>query len=147
MGTPKRIPSDYRTYGQSRAVRLPDFDYSSDVPVHLTLWAPGPLLVEPGLAQAICNSIEFCSRKMAYVLSGYCLMPDHLHVLVSPGASGQAIDHWLHDFKSYTTNRFMKLGGTPPLWQRSGYDHVCRENETAENVFLHREQSRPPWIG
>ncbi|MGB4258035.1 MAG: transposase [Phycisphaerae bacterium] len=100
----KRILSDYRTYGRSRAVRLEGFDYSSDAPIHLTFWAPATSLLQPELAQVICNSVETCSRKMGYMLYGYCLMPDHLHVLVSPAASGRAIEHWLRDFKSYTTN-------------------------------------------
>jgi REP element-mobilizing transposase RayT len=137
MEEPKRIPSDHRTYGKSRAVRLPDFDYSSDVPIHLTFWAPGAVLLDSELALIICGSVETCSHKMGYTLFGYCLMPDHLHVLLSPAASGLAIDRWLHDFKSYTTNRFMKLGGSPPLWQRSGHDHICRENETAESVLFY----------
>ncbi len=137
MKRPKLIPSDSRTYGRSRAVRLENFDYSSDVPIHLTLWAGNSVFHNAALSQTVCDSVETCSRKMGYMLYGYCLMPDHLRVLLSPAGSGRAIEHWLHDFKSYTTNRFMKLDGSPPLWQRSGHDHICRENETAESVLFY----------
>ncbi len=64
-------------------------------------------------------------------------MPDHLHVLLSPTASDKPIQLWLREFKSFTTNRFQKLVGQRVLWQRSAYDHVCRDGETAENVLAY----------
>ena len=137
MANTKDIPSNYRTYRDSRSVRLDNFNYATDIPIHLTLCAPAAVLNETRLAQVICGSVEFCSAKMGYRLYGYCLMPDHLHVLLSPGVSGQSIDRWLHDFKSFTTNRFLKMGGSVPLWQRSAYDHICRKNETAEGVLTY----------
>lgn len=137
MGNPKCAPSNYRTYGRSRAVRLEGFDYSSDLPIHLTLSTEKSVFLNPDLAQLVCDSIEACSCKTNYRLFGYCLMPDHLHVLLSPVACGKPIDDWLRDFKSYTTNRFMRMGGSPPLWQRSAHDHICRGTETAETVLIY----------
>ena len=64
-------------------------------------------------------------------------MPDHLHVLLSPNESGVHVSRWMDSFKSYTTNRFMRLGGKPPLWQRSWHDHVCGESETADKVLAY----------
>jgi REP element-mobilizing transposase RayT len=125
-----------QTHGHGRAVRLGDLTYSEDVPIHLTLCAVGgkPFAKE-SVARMVCDSVETCSKILRYELFGYCLMPDHLHVLLSPAGSGMAIDGWLQRFKSYTGHEFVRLGGDPPLWQRSAHDHVCREDETVERVL------------
>lgn len=127
-------PDDFRTYGKSRAVRLPDHDYAADVPTHITLCAKGEVFRDDAFARIVCASVERCSQNLGFRLFAYCLMPDHLHVLLSPGKSGTPIETWLLRFKSFTTNVYMKLGHTPPVWQRSGRDHVCRATETAETV-------------
>jgi REP element-mobilizing transposase RayT len=127
---------DIRTYGQGRAVRLPQCDYAGDIDIHVTMCADRgePFRVE-AIAAMVCENVGLYCRKLGYTLHGYCLMPDHLHVLFSPGKSGNALARWLDLFKSYTTHQYMKSGNKPPLWQLSANDHVCREAETAETVM------------
>jgi REP element-mobilizing transposase RayT len=129
---------DLRTYGASRAVRHPDCDYAGDVGIHLTICAvAGEPFRTEAVAHLVADSVETCSRLLDYRLYGYCLMPDHLHVLLSPARSGVAMAEWLRRFKGFTSKEYGKLGGKPPLWQRSAYDHVCREGETAERVLAY----------
>jgi len=128
------VRDGHRTYGLSRAVRLAEYDYDQDVPTHLTACAKYVVTDKPDLARMICGNVEFYCTKMRYNLYCYCLTPDHLHVLLSPGASETQIGKWLNSFKSFTTHQFMKAGGDPPLWQRSANDHVCRASEDPENV-------------
>ena len=140
MSRPRtRIPlRDLKTYGRSHSVRLADFDYASDEPMHLTIRAAaGRPFETAAIANEICASVEQCSRLCSYDLFGFTLMPDHLHVLLSPGDSGIPIRDWLRRFKSFTTNQWVRLGGQAPLWQRSCYDHVCRNGETAESVLVY----------
>ena len=134
----KTIPlRDLRTIGSSRAVRHADCDYAGDVDVHVTLCADCEAPFGGELAKIVCDNVEFYCAKLHYRLYGFCLMPDHLHVLFSPADSGIALDKWLDSFKSYTSHEFMKRGGTPPLWQRSAHDHICRTGETAEAVLTY----------
>lgn len=129
---------DLHTYGTRRAPRLADCDYAGDVIIHLTVCAAdGKPFSDAPVAEMICENIEFYSNKLGFRLFGYCLMPDHLHLLVSPGKSGKSMSDWLQTFKSYTGHQFVKLGHRPPLWQRSPYDHVCRDGETAESVLVY----------
>ena len=133
-----RSSAGYRTWGTSRAVRLPEFDYHCDATIHLTLCAAGGRPFQcPDLARLVCESVEFRCRKFEYRLFGYCLMPDHLHGLLSPGTSGIPIERWLQRFKSFTGHEYVRRGGVAPLWQRSAYDHVCRREETAESVLAY----------
>lgn len=135
----KKTPlRELTTYGNSRAVRYPDCDYSGKIDVHLTICADrGEPFRDEALARVVCENVEFYSTKLGYRLYGYCLMPDHLHVLLSPTTPGKPIRLWLREFKSFTTNRFQKIAGRRVLWQRSAHDHVCRDGETAENVLTY----------
>jgi len=129
---------DLTTYRRTHAVRLPDFDYVGDADIHLTICAQtGAPFRDDTLAALVCENVEFYCRRLGYRLYGFCLMPDHLHVLFSPASSDKPLEDWLRDFKSFTTNRFIKTTGKARLWQESGHDHVCRTEETAEKVLLY----------
>ena len=127
-----------RTYGESRAVRHPDCDYAGEVDVHLTVCAAcGKPFTDDAVASMVCENVEFYCSKVGYRLYGYCLMPDHLHVLLSPAASRIPMSRWLREFKSHTTRQHQLRAGQAGLWQRSAHDHVCRDGETAESVLTY----------
>ncbi len=133
----RKPPSAHRSFRRSHALRLPGHDYTEDVPVHLVLCSREPDLTGPTVGEMLCASLEFYCRKFSFRLFGYCLMPDHLHVMLTPEHSGRAVDQWLQAYKSYTTNRYCAAGGKAPLWQRSAWDHVCRKDETAAQVMMY----------
>ena len=62
----------------------------------------------------------------------WCLMPDHLHLLISPVAENliPLISGW----KSYTANLLMKHGVQNRCWQRGFYDHALRNEEDINKV-------------
>jgi REP element-mobilizing transposase RayT len=129
---------DLTTYGRGRAVRLPDCDYIGDIDIHATIRADqDEPFRDDATAAMVCENIEFYCRRLDYRLHGYCLMPDHLHVLLSPAASKRPLSYWLNVFKSYTTNQFHALGHRGRLWQLSASDHVCRDGETAQQVLTY----------
>jgi putative transposase len=132
----QRPTPDYRTYGASRALRHPDAEYSADLDIHIVIAAGhGAPFREPELAAEVCRSVEVTTTALGFRLYGYCLMPDHLHVLLSPAESGRPLSEWLQTFKSYTAHWAKRNCGIAKLWQRSCYDHICREGEDAERVL------------
>jgi REP element-mobilizing transposase RayT len=131
----RRRVSRLTTFGGGRAVRWDRCDYCGDEVIHLTLCAErGTPFTDERLARLVCDNVARACELRGYRLFGFCLMPDHLHVLLSPAKSGCPVGRWLNGFKSFTGHEFVRLGGQPPLWQRSAYDHVCRDGETAEAV-------------
>ena len=62
----------------------------------------------------------------------YCLMPDHLHLQLSP-IDCNLIDQ-ISRWKSYTTNLLQKYGLEGPCWQRSFYDHALRKDEDIKTI-------------
>lgn len=125
-----------QTYGRSRAVRWDRYNYQDPAVIHLTICAnQGEPFNDQRLAQVVCDSVEKACELLRYQLFGFCLMPDHLHVVLSPADSGTALSRWLNSFKSFTTNQYHRICGLPMPWQPSANDHVCRDGETAETVM------------
>ena len=59
----------------------------------------------------------------------YCLMPDHLHFLVSAGGDGTSVLTFAEQYKGKSTNRSWTVGWRGKLWQPRFYDHVVRAEE------------------
>jgi putative transposase len=85
--------------------------------------------VRDDLNQAIVDIlVEDQSRQNCAVFT-YCLMPDHLHFLVSPGQDGISVLAFTDQFKGKTTNRSWQAGWQGKLWQPRYYDHIVRAEE------------------
>jgi REP element-mobilizing transposase RayT len=63
-------------------------------------------------------------------------MPEHLHLVISIG-DGADLIAIIHDFKSYTTNRWRKLTGNDKLWQVSFYNHGVRHSERMDTLIAY----------
>ena len=63
----------------------------------------------------------------------YCLMPDHFHGLIGPGASGQSLGSICGAFKSLSTREYWSWG-EGKLWQRQFFDHIIRNQQDFEET-------------
>ena len=122
-----------------RPHRLPPETYRlAGVSFCLTLCARhhGTPFANAALADAVVRSLRFYHDRGQWRISAFCLMPDHLHVIValadeSPDDSREpspALMALVGAFKSYTTSQVAwKHGLNGHLWQRDFYDHVARD--------------------
>jgi REP element-mobilizing transposase RayT len=85
----------------------------------------------------VCDSTERSAEVLGFRLYVYCLMPDHLHLLLSPAESATNVSAFLDRFKSFTTNRYWKLGGSGRLWQPSARDRLKRPSEPLETLVAY----------
>jgi len=60
----------------------------------------------------------------------YCLMPDHLHFLVSPRQDGISVLTFADQYKGKATNNSWTLGWKGKLWQPRYFDHIVRREES-----------------
>jgi putative transposase len=120
---------------QRREHHLPREEYRrTDVPFFLTLCARHHR--EPfhckTLAGAVVEAIEHRRKQNVWQVYAYCLMPDHLHLVVQltagEGASlpRQDILTVLAQFKSFTTRSAWKAGLDGQLWQHDQWDRLLR---------------------
>jgi REP element-mobilizing transposase RayT len=126
----KRLGVAPATYGRARTMRLGLHDYAADWPVHLTICAhTGRPFTAADTAVMVCHALERCAELTEFALYVYCLMPDHLHVVVSPAGSERPVSDYLQRFKSFTTSEHRRRTGQQRLWQRTARYRVLRPNE------------------
>ncbi|MEE8372347.1 MAG: transposase, partial [Dehalococcoidia bacterium] len=140
----------YRTWGKRRSLRLKGFDYSSPWTVyHLTLCAAERenTFTKRPANLVVIDALKNAARLYGYELIAYCLMPDHLHILVQAGESPKDLRQFVRGFKSYCTT-ITRSVATPVatnsrLWQRGFYEHTLRKEEDIEGVAEYiSQQSR-----
>jgi REP element-mobilizing transposase RayT len=98
------------------------------------------LLRQPVNAELVANAIRFFDKKR-YELPAWCVMPNHVHAIVSPYA-GHSLGKILHSWKSFTSHELKKLlnreGST---WERESFDHLVRSEKSLEAFVEYVEQN------
>ena len=124
----------YRSFGKRRSLRLQHFDYSQPCTVHL-IWGTFQrrALLHGFLAADVVETVDDQARKMSVLLIAYCVMPDHVHILVSSEGQANPLSI-VGRIKGKTTHQYWRRGGLGRLWQRGFYDHVLRSSEATEDL-------------
>ncbi len=66
-------------------------------------------------------------------LYAYCVMSDHVHLLIS-ASEKEGIIEFVREIKSLSTQMAWRHGYSGAIWQRSFYDHFLRKDEDCEMV-------------
>ena len=85
--------------------------------------------VRDNLNQLVLDILRAEQERQNCAVFTYCLMPDHLHFLVSPLQSGISVLTFTDQFKGKATNQSWTLGWRGKLWQPRYYDHIVRAEE------------------
>jgi REP element-mobilizing transposase RayT len=85
-----------------------------------------------GYAKRVVSSLETGPFGNETERFAYCLMPDHLHLLVAPG-SGNLVD-LISGWKRFTGGCLKRAGLDGPFWQRGFFDHALRREEDVRRV-------------
>lgn len=86
-------------------------------------------LRQPAIAQVVAASLHHFDGP-GYELLSYCLMPNHVHLLVALPPEAPLLVRTLQRIKGYTALQANKLlGRSGAFWQAESYDHVVRTGE------------------
>lgn len=130
----KRVP--YR-YPVRKPTRLKDFDYAAANMVFfatLCCLDKKQAFVKGDFNAAVVECIKKEKERIGHAVYAFCLMPDHLHLLVSPLESGIPITQFMGALSSLITRLSWSYGFNGRLFQRSFYDHVVRKDEDLTRV-------------
>ena len=113
---------------------MPGFDYRGGLTAHVTVVTRlrQPLFTDGALAQTCLRALAESSERFDATLYAYCLMPDHLHLLVGVDQDA-TLKQFMHQFKTVSAFRLKQATGSPP-WQTSYYDRVLRREEDIESA-------------
>jgi len=119
-----------------------------------------PYFSKPNMCRVIIDELEYRLSKKEIRLYCYCIMPDHLHILLSleqnyaskNGAFGErTLQNWVSTFKRYTGRMAKQAHYVWPLWQKNFYDHVVRKDESLVGICSYilnnpvRKGMAPTW--
>ncbi len=96
------------------------------------------LLNESANAQIVRDALLHFNGTR-YQLGEWVVMPNHVHVLVTPH-KGHALQDILQSWKSFTAHEINKrIGQTGSLWQHESYDHIVRSPEQLQHFenYIH----------
>jgi putative transposase len=86
-------------------------------------------LGQPAIAELVADSLHYFNGK-GYDLLCYCLMPNHVHMVVRLLDEAPPLVKTLQRLKGYTAtqaNKLLSRSGT--FWQAESYDHIVRKGE------------------
>ncbi|MHB1417576.1 MAG: REP-associated tyrosine transposase [Chloroflexota bacterium] len=113
-----------------KRLRLEGFHYADPNYVYfVTLRAAcgqGMPLLNSELASSIIDALLYQRQAGHARVYAYVVMPDHLHVALSPSEAGRSIADVVRDLKSFTTRQAWSLGIRGRLWERSYFDRIAR---------------------
>ena len=107
----------------------------------------GPLyLKRPEIAQMVVEAIRY--RDPAhYLLHHFAVMPNHVHILITPKVSVARVMQSLKRFTARQANRILGLTGSP-FWQDESYDRLVRNGEEFARIARYIEMpAQYPWPG
>lgn len=86
-----------------------------------------PIFTDLELGLACVGQLRFLAADSSTRVWAYCLMPDHVHLLLQVGATplGSFVQAW----KSRCYRLRRARGNPEPFWQRSFFDHALRSEE------------------
>jgi putative transposase len=110
--------------------RLAGFDYATQRPYFVTLITKQrePVFADPEMAH-LARDVVFRYRSLGwYWLGCYCIMPDHVHLLVTLLGSDRTLSTVIGAIKNQTTY-LARCAGRVVRWQRGYHDRILREHE------------------
>ena len=111
-------------------IRLPADRYVGQQWYFLTLCCDGrqPEFSIPEIARRLIEILRRTSETAQFSIYAYCVMPDHVHMLVCGLAETSDLLVFVKRLKQITSFEFRRRFGRN-LWQKKFYDHILRKNE------------------
>jgi len=133
MKEDKKEKIRFKTWGKSRAVRLPGSNKGPGVVAVTTVVSNRRhlLTAQRDVKGALDEDLGRRSFDGHARILLACFMPDHVHLLVKLDGNGSSISQYVRQWKTKWVNRLARPD-EKPFWQRSFYDHWVRSNETEE---------------
>jgi putative transposase len=92
-----------------------------------------PFFRNAGRAQQLLKRLEALAVRHDFRVHAYCVMPDHVHLLVEGVGAESNLLRFVHQLKQESAYDERKRTGSP-LWQRYFYDHILRPRDSADAV-------------
>ena len=119
----------------SRLPRLKDFEYRGRHSYFLTFctYRRKVTLHDTSVASMVVDQILRAARRFEFDVLAYCVMPDHVHLLVHGRSDRSALHRFVKRAKQ-SSGQIYARAVKESLWQDSYYDHVVRPEENLAGI-------------
>ena len=119
----------------SRPPRIPGFDYLGPHQYFVTFctFKRAAMLDDPAIASLALMHFRRTARASDFSILAYCLMPDHVHMLVEGTTATSDFRRFMKRLKQASAQAFSHRTHRR-LWQEGYYDHVLRADEDAKSI-------------
>jgi REP element-mobilizing transposase RayT len=126
--------------------RLPGVDYRQPRTYFVTFCVQHrePVFSKPAAARTACDVLVDLRNRGSYSLYGYCVMPDHVHLVIKLAEHGKPLSRVIAQLKAGILFECRKQS-IKLVWQRGYYDRVGRPNES--RTLLHYVLQNPARAG
>ena len=93
-------------------------------------------LTDPQVVSVIVDRFLQTAREKGMAIIVYCVMPDHVHLLVDGEDDSSEMEPFVSLAKQRAGYWFSQCHGKK-LWQKGYYDHVLRAEEKTEDVVFY----------
>lgn len=94
------------------------------------------VLADPVLAEKTTELIRGHARRRAVPVHAFCVMPDHVHLVLEPGPSCDVI-RFVGELKNLCQRLAWERGFGGRIWQTSFWDHFLRADEELRVVVAY----------
>lgn len=95
------------------------------------------LFAEKANVVILLSSINKVKARKPFDLVAYCVMPDHLHLLITLPENEKDFSQRIHDIKRVTTFALRKTqnNSSLSLWQKRFWEHTIHDEKDLQNCF------------
>ena len=128
----RAFPTDALTSGQAFAAMDRLLDEARSGPFYLR---------QPAIADMIVEAIQYNANSLGhYTLHAFVVMPNHVHLLVTPAVALPKLTKSLKGITAKRANAILALTGSP-FWQEESYDHLVRHAREFEKIRNYIEEN------
>lgn len=84
---------------------------------------------DPRYARIAVDCLLGEQQKSECRLDVHCVMPDHIHLIVTPEHDGNSSLRYVDRFKGWCSHELHRAGWRGDVWQPRSYDHLLRDDE------------------
>ncbi|OFV91998.1 MAG: hypothetical protein A3H28_16900 [Acidobacteria bacterium RIFCSPLOWO2_02_FULL_61_28] len=96
-------------------------------------WESRKLFIKPPVCEIVIETLFHYRDKQSYLLHSFVLMPDHIHLILTPGPN-ISLERAVQFVKGGSARRISQaLNYRLPVWQRGYTDHHIRDAQDYQN--------------
>ena len=96
-------------------------------------------LRQPAVADMIVEAIQYNANSLGhYTLHAFVVMPNHVHLLVTPAVALPKLTKSLKGITAKRANAMLDLTGSS-FWQEESYDHLVQEAREFDKIWNYTE--------